>query len=141
MKFYYLKCHEFFDQFFCRNPSTKKKVGLYEVESIDNANLVTIAVNPKEYIEIFKNKELNKKHKGVKKSTPGMNFESFASRIMDVGEYTYSQKRAKTVKQMRFQLKRTDMRLTKQYGTQFAGLNDKRYYLTDGVTPGTFLIS
>ena len=40
--------HEFFDQFSCRNESTKKKVGLYEVESIDNANLVTIAVNPKE---------------------------------------------------------------------------------------------
>ena len=39
--------HELFDKFFCRDESTKKKVGLYEVESIDNANLVTIAVNPK----------------------------------------------------------------------------------------------
>ena len=29
--------HEFFDKFSCRNKSTKKKVGLYEVESIDNA--------------------------------------------------------------------------------------------------------
>ena len=29
---------EFYDQFFCRNKSTKKRVGLYEVESIDNAN-------------------------------------------------------------------------------------------------------
>ena len=38
---------EFFDLFLCRNESTKKQVGLYEVESIDNANLVTIAVNPK----------------------------------------------------------------------------------------------
>ena len=75
--------HNFFDQFSCRNQSTKKKVGLYEVESIDNANLVTIAVNPNEYIEIFKSKDLDKKHKGIKKTTPGMNFESFASRIMD----------------------------------------------------------
>ena len=116
---------EFFDQFLCRNKSTKKQVGLYEVESIDNANLVTIAVNPKEYIEIFKNKAINKKHKGVKKSTPGMNFESFASRIMDVREYTYSQRKSKLVKQMRFQLKRTDMKLTEVYRTQFAGLNDK----------------
>ena len=48
----------------------KKKVGLYEVESIDNANIVTIAVNPKEYFEVFRNKAINKKHKGVKKSTP-----------------------------------------------------------------------
>ena len=132
------------DQFLCRNKSTKKQVGLYEVESIDNANLVTIAVNPKEYIEIFKNKAINKKHKGVKKSTPGMNFESFASRIMDVREYTYSQKKAKQIKQMRFQLKRTDMKLTEVNRTQFAGLNDKRYYLTDGVTSlpyGHFLLA
>ena len=109
--------HEFFDKFSCRNKSTKKKVGLYEVESIDNANLVTIAVNPKEYIEIFKSKDLNKKHKGIKKTTPEMNFELFASRIMDVREYTFSQKRAKNVKQTRFQLKRTDMKMTEQYKT------------------------
>ena len=136
--------HEFFDKFSCRNKSTKKKVGLYEVESIDNANLVTIAVNPKEYIEIFKSKDLNKKDKEIKKTTPGMNFESFASRIMDVLEYMFSQKRAKNVKQTRFQLKRTDMKTTEQYKTQFAGLNDKRYYLTDGITSlpyGHFLLA
>ena len=134
----------FFDQFLCRNKSTKKQVDLYEVESIDNVNLVTIAVKPKEYIEIFKNKAINKKHKGVKKSTPGMNFESFASRIMDVREYTYSQKKAKLIKQMRFQLKTTDMKLTEVNRTQFAGLNEKRYYLTDGVTSlpyGHFLLA
>ena len=63
-----------------------------------------------------------------------MDFESFASRIMDVREYTYSQKRAKQITQMRFQVKRTDMKLTTINKTQFAGLNDKRYYLTDGST-------
>ena len=136
--------HEFFDQFLCRNESSKKQVGLYEVENIDNPILVTIAVNPKEYIEIFKNTAINKKHKGIKKSTPGMNFESFASRIMDVREWCYSQKRAKTIKQTRFQLKTTDMRLIESYKTQFAGLNDKRYYLSDGVTSlpyGHFLLA
>ena len=51
---------EFFDQFFCRNESTKHQVGLYEVEHIDNGNLVTIAVNLKEYTEIFKNKAIKK---------------------------------------------------------------------------------
>ena len=135
---------EFFDQFLRRNKSTKKQVGLSEVESIDNANLITIAVNPKEYIEIFKNKAINKKHNGVKKSTPGMNFESFASRIMDVREYAYSQKKAKQIKQMRFQLKTTDMKLTEVNRMQFAGLNDKRYYLTDGATSlpyGHFLLA
>ena len=73
-----------------------------------------------------------------------MNFESFASRIMDVREYTYSQKKAKQIKQMRFQLKTTDMKLTEVNRTQFTGLNDKRYYLTDGITSlpyGHFLLA
>ena len=66
------------------NQKNKKKVGLCEVESVNNPNIVTIAVNPKEYFEILRNKAINKKHKGVKKSTPGMNYEAFASRIMDL---------------------------------------------------------
>ena len=70
---------------------------------------MTIAINPKEHFEVFKNKAINKKHKGVKKSTPGMDFESFTSRIMDIREYTQSQKRRKQIAQMRFQLKKTDM--------------------------------
>ena len=82
-----------------------------------------------------------------------MDFESFASRIMDVREYTYSQKRAKQIMQMRFQVKRTEteinklkknMKLTTINKTQFAGLNDKQYYLTDGSTSmpyGHFLLA
>ena len=31
-----------------------KQVGLYEIENIDNPNLVTIAINPKEYFEKYK---------------------------------------------------------------------------------------
>ena len=123
--------------------ATKKKVGLYEVESIDNPNVVTVAVNPKEYIEIFKSKDLNKKHKGIKKATPGMDFESFASRIMDTKEYTKAQKQAKTLKQARFKLSKTSMNFTEEYKIQFAGLNDKRYYLPDGITSlpyGYFLL-
>ena len=117
---------EFFNQFSCRNLSTKKKVGLYEVEYIDNPNVVTIAVNPKEYIEIFKSKDLNKKHKGINKTTPGMNFESFASRIMDTKQYTQAQKKAKSVKQARFKLSKTSMKFKEELKDQFAGLNDKR---------------
>ena len=51
---------KFYEQFLCRNEKTKKQVGLYEVESVDNANLITIAVNPKEYYEIFRNKSIKK---------------------------------------------------------------------------------
>ena len=56
-------------------------MGLYEVENLDNANLCTIAINAKEYFEKFKDRKINKKHKGVRRDTPGMTFESYAERI------------------------------------------------------------
>ena len=73
-----------------------------------------------------------------------MNFESFASRIMDIKEYTWFQKIPAKLRQMRFQIKNTNMRLTSVNRTQFAGLNDKRYYLPNGITSlpyGHFLMS
>ena len=123
--------------------ASKKVVVLYEVESIDNPNVVTIAVNPKEYLEVFKNKELNKKHKVIKKSTPGINFESFSSRIMDTREYTFAQKKSQSLKQSRFKLSKRTMHFKEELKVQFAGLNDKRY-LPDGVTSlpyGHFLLT
>ena len=41
----------------------KKQVGLYKIQSIDNANIITIAVNPKEYFEKYRDKTVNKKQK------------------------------------------------------------------------------
>ena len=64
-----------------QNKGTRKVMGLYEVENLDNANLCTIAINPKEYFEKFKDRKINKKHKGVRRDTPGMTFESYAERI------------------------------------------------------------
>ena len=87
--------HDFFARLLCQNKAIKKMVGLYKVESIDNPNIITLAVNPKEYFEVFRSKEINKKRKGIKKSTPGMNSESFASRIMDFREYSYIDKAPK----------------------------------------------
>ena len=106
--------------------------------------MITIAVNPKEYFEVFKNKAINKKHKGVKKSTPGMNFEAFAARIMDIREYSYAEKLPKSIKQKRFEIRNTRIHLTTVNRKQFAALNDKRYYLTDGVISlhyGHFLLA
>ena len=40
-----------------------------------------LAVNPKEYIELFEDKYINKKHKGIKKDSSGLGFENFAQRI------------------------------------------------------------
>ena len=67
-----------------QNKKTKKEMGLCEIESINNENICTIAVNPKEYFETFKNRKINKKHKGVRRDTPGMDFERYASRIRDL---------------------------------------------------------
>ena len=70
---------------------------------MNNANVITIAVNPKEYFEVFRNKNFNKKHKGIKKTTQGMNFESYASRIMDLREYDSVDRAPKKRIQKRFQ--------------------------------------
>ena len=67
--------NDFWQNFNVQNKQLKKKVGLYEVENINNTN-ITVAVNPKEYFEKYRDKTVNKKHKGLKRDTPGMNFEA-----------------------------------------------------------------
>ena len=57
-------------------------MGLYKIESIENLNICTVAINPKEYFEKFKNRKINKKHWGIRHDTPGMNFESYAERFL-----------------------------------------------------------
>ena len=47
----------------------KKEFGLYEIENIYNLNILTIAINSKEYFEKYKDYSINKKYKGVKKKT------------------------------------------------------------------------
>ena len=61
--------NEFLSQFNVRDTSTEKQVGLYEIESIDNPNIVTIAVNPKEYFEKYRNK-FQQKAQWIKKGYP-----------------------------------------------------------------------
>ena len=75
------KSHRFWKRFDVHDESNQKVLGLYEVESIDDPCYVTLAVNPKEYFEYFKSQNTNKKHKGIKKGTPGMNCDNFAERI------------------------------------------------------------
>ena len=58
--------------------------------------MITVAVNLKEYFEKYKNKNINKKHKGIKKGTAGMNFDAHAKRIMSLHEHeTVSKKKEK----------------------------------------------
>ena len=75
------KSDEFWRWFGVHCPQNQKVLGLYEVEHIDEPCYVTLAVNPKEYLEYFKSETVNKKHKSIKKGTQDMEYESFAERI------------------------------------------------------------
>ena len=50
----------FWEQFNVQNKSLKKQVGLYEVENINNTNILTTAINPKEFFEKYKDFSINK---------------------------------------------------------------------------------
>ena len=52
----------FWSQFEIHNENVRKQMGLYEIGNISGANICTIAINPKERFEKFKNRTLNKKH-------------------------------------------------------------------------------
>ena len=67
---------EFYEQFNCRNEALKNGVGLFEIESVDKPNVITIVLNLKENYERFADHSDNKKHKGLKKSTFVMDFDS-----------------------------------------------------------------
>ena len=79
---------EFYEQFNCRNEDLRKRVGLFEIESIDKPKVITITLNPKEYYERFIDHSDNKKHKGLKKFTPSMDFDSYSIRSSDLTEYS-----------------------------------------------------
>ena len=52
---------DFWKKFDVYDHSTKKQMGLYEIENISNQNICTTAINPKEYFEKFKDKKITKK--------------------------------------------------------------------------------
>ena len=124
---------EYWKQFNVYNANTKKQMGLFEIEHIDNPNVCTIAVNPKEYFEKFKNRDINKKHKGVRKGTRGMMFENYANRIKRLRHDLNISPSCEFVKQKRFEVRNTDMKMTTVNKMKFARLNDKRYYFSDGI--------
>ena len=73
--------HPFWDNFKAQRPKTKQKIRLVRTEHIDNPCYVTLAVNPKEYFEFFEDYYTNKKHKGIKKGSRGMEFSNYSNGI------------------------------------------------------------
>ena len=128
---------EFYDQLNCRNEKLKKNVRLFEVENIDNANVITIALNPKEYYERFVNYSDNKKHKGIKKLTPDMDFDSYSNRLSDLTEYfnefLSTDNKVQKIEQRRFQVTNESMQMQSVSKVQFGLLNDKRFYFANGL--------
>ena len=95
----------FWDKFGIQNKKLKKQVGFFETENINKANVITIALNPKEYYKRFDDHSDNKKHKGLKKSTRGMDFDSYSSRLADLNEFSKEFfKKPKKIQQKRFQI-------------------------------------
>ena len=68
---------EFWDRFNVRNANLRKKLGYFSIENIDDPYLVIVAVKPKEYFEQFESDNVKKKHKGLRKSASGMEFENY----------------------------------------------------------------
>ena len=128
---------EFYNQLNCRNEKLKKNVPLFEVENIDNANVITIALNPKEYYERFVNYSDNKKHKGIKKLTPDMDFDSYSNRLSDLTEYfnefLSTDNKVQKIEQRRFQVTNESMQMQSVSKVQFGLLNDKRFYFAIGL--------
>ena len=123
---------EFWKQFEMYDKSTKKVMGLYEIENIDNQNICTIAINPKEYFEKFKNRKINKKRKGVRRDTEEMTFKAYANRITSLRQLDCKNDKKK-ITQKRFQVKNTNMMMKTVNKVQFASLKDERYYFLHGI--------
>ena len=118
--------NEFWSQFNKRDTLTEKQVGLHDVEGIDHPNIVTMTVNLKEFIEKYKDNSLNKNHQGLKKETSGMHSEAYTNRVMTLNGF--ANQKVKKIQQNRFQIKNMEMRMQSISKSQFAGLNNKRFY-------------
>ena len=70
-------------------------MGYFEIEQIDNPCILTITANPKEYFEMFEDKSINKKHKGIKKGSTGLGFENFSQRIKTLVNFDTFEKKQK----------------------------------------------
>ena len=93
-----------------------------------------LAVNPKEYLELFLDKKLNKKHKGIKKGSTGFSFENFSNRIISLVNFdTFKKPPLNTKKVSRLTLVNGEMIRTIVAKNKFSQLHDKRFYFPNGV--------
>ena len=95
---------------------------------------MTLAVNPKEYFEYFKSELINKKHKGIKKGSIGMEFKNYAERIKPLLNFeTYKKPKADIKDMVRISVKKGEMTAHKIKKKKFSQLNDKRFCFPNAV--------
>ena len=103
----------------------------------DKPNVITIALNPKEYYERFIDHSDNEKYKGLKKSTPGMDFDSYYNRLSDLTKYSNefltTPNKVEQIEQKRFLVINESMQIKSVSKVQFGQLNDKRFYFSNGL--------
>ena len=119
------------EKFDVRMPQNQNVLGLYEVENMNDSCLITLAVNPKEYIEYFKSENLKKKqkHKGIKKGSVGMDYENFVERIKPLYDFdTYVKPKRDTKPVVRISAKKGELTTHKITKTKFSQLNEKNFY-------------
>ena len=101
------KSDKFWKRLNVHKPQDKKVLELYEVEHIDDQCYVILAVNPKEYFELFESQKANKKHKGVKKGYSGMEYENYAERIKPLYDFkTYKKPKVDAKNMVRISVKK-----------------------------------
>ena len=74
--------HSFWDIFRVRKEQKrKKKLGTIKLNISATPFVLTMAVNPKEYFELFEDRSINKNHKGIKKGSSGLGLENFSQKL------------------------------------------------------------
>ena len=112
----------------------QKVLGLYKVEHIDDPCYVTLAVNPKEHFEYIKSELINKKHKGTKKGSGGMECKNYAERIKPLLDFkTYKKPKADVKDVVRNSVKKGEMTTHKIKKKKLLQLNDKCFYFLNAV--------
>ena len=95
---------------------------------------MTLAVNPKKHFEYFTSESVNKKHKGIKKGSIGMEYKNYAERIKALLNFeTYKKPKADVKDVVRISVKKGEMITHKIKKKKFSQLNDKRFYFLNAV--------
>ena len=127
--------NEFWEKFLARDKILEKKLGYFDIESINNPCQVVIAVNPKKYYKHSENFSSNKKHKGIRKGEQGMEFENFASRIATSRQIdNFQALKYEYVNQSHFTTIGGEMQQTTIVKTKFSQTNDTRFYNLNCIT-------